>query len=94
MPRARKELANVIGGMWVFAEEQRMGRNRVVPVFRKMDSRNSKWVSQMGISGHFLEQMRMQRFCELCDQLAVTVRAHQVQAVHRAGLPQDWGSRE
>lgn len=91
MPRARKELANVIGGMWVFAEEQRMGCNRAVPVFRKMDSRNSKWVSQMGISGHFLEQMRMQR---VCDQLAVTVRAPQVQAVHRAGLPQDGGSRE
>lgn len=54
----------------------------VRPIFRTVNSRNSRWVSQTGTWGHHLEQMREQRAREFCDQLTVSIRATQVHTSH------------
>lgn len=70
-----------------------MGCNvRTVPIFKEMDPTTSRGRRQTRPWGCYLEQMREQRVHDLCDQLALSIRAHQVQAIHRVGLLHDRGS--
>lgn len=69
---------------YVFQEEQRIAcTSRTVPIFTRMDSRNSRRQAKQGSGASYLEQTRKQRVCVLCDQQTVSIPSGALQVTSR-----------